>query len=441
MSTPYPYPVIFIPGIMGSALRDQYPVDPETVWSPFKMAIKAYGRITLHPDDVRYEVNEPARVSADQVFSLIYSDLIEELRHNLSPQADETVPVFPFAYDWRQPLENIQDQLDAFINEVIDRTKLLPHYHKASYGDPEKFPPQVNLVAHSMGGLVVAGYLQKYGEDSVYKVATIASPLRGSLEAVSKTVTGVGVIGDSSGSSREREAARVTPALYYLLPSFENAVEADAGLSSDLFLPDTWQPGILQTLASFIRMYGLEPGDDAQQAAQANQLLKSMLDAAWRHRARIERLQLTDSKKWLCLVGVGKETRVRMQIKKDDNGQPLFQLDDTDVVNEWNDIVPDKHIFTGDNTVPYLGARSKFIPTEQIICITPDDFGLLEIKDKLLMRAMGSFHASLPNMNLVQRLVVSHLKDQIYGDVWGRPAPDLNLGTPWDPPIVGLRKI
>jgi hypothetical protein len=101
MSALLPCPVIFIPGITGSALRDQYPVDPEAVWSPFKLVVKAYERITLHPSDTRYELIEPARATADQVFGLVYSEFIEELRHNLSPQADQPVPVFPFAYDWR----------------------------------------------------------------------------------------------------------------------------------------------------------------------------------------------------------------------------------------------------------------------------------------------------------------------------------------------------
>ena len=41
---------------MGSALRDEYPVDPETVWSPFKLLLKSYERITPHPSDVRYEL-------------------------------------------------------------------------------------------------------------------------------------------------------------------------------------------------------------------------------------------------------------------------------------------------------------------------------------------------------------------------------------------------
>ena len=428
-----PNPVIFLPGIMGRALRDEYPVDPETVWSPFKLLIKAYDRVTPHPSDVRYELQEPARVGADQVFSIVYSEFIEELRHNLSPQADQPVPVFPFAYDWRQPLENIESALANFIDEVIDRTKLLRHYYVAGFGT-KQFPAQVNLAAHSMGGMIVTGYLQKNGQDKVNKIATIATPFRGSLEAIAKTALGVAALGTTPGSPREREAARVTPALYYLLPSFDGAVVADNGLESDIFLPEAWQPGIVDTLASFIRMYGL---DQSNPQPQAKALLKSMLDAAWKNRTRLERLQLENSKDWLSIVGVNETTRVRMEINKDSNGNPRFNLTDADVRNDWRNADPKLRVFTGDNTVPYFGARAKFIPTDEVVCLSPDDFGLFEFKDRLMENT--GFHSTLPNMNLCQRLVVSHFKGQMYGDVWGRPAPDLPPGTAWDPPIKGLK--
>ncbi len=417
---------------MGSALRDQYPVSPETVWSPFKLFIKSYERITAHPSDTRYELQEPARITADQVFEIVYAEFIEELRHNLSPQADEPVPVYPFAYDWRQPLENIEDALADFIDEVIDRTRLLRHYHDAGYGT-KRFPARVNLAAHSMGGLIIAGHLQEHGEGKVDRVATMGSPFRGSLEAVAKTATGVAALGTSPGHSREREAARVTPALYYLLPSFKRAVEAEAGLADDLFLPETWQLGILDSLASFIRMYGLAPSNPD---VQANALLKAMLDGAWKHRTRLEHLSLNDSRNWLCIVGVDESTRTRMRITKNPAGKPRFDLTDGDVRNDWDDPDPAKRVYTGDNTVPYLGARAKFIPTEQVVCVTPDDFSFWEFKDRALEQT--GFHSTLPNMNLVQRLIVSHFKGSRYGDVWGRPAPDLPVGQAWDPPIKGL---
>ena len=432
MPSPYPNPVIFIPGIMGSALRDQYPVSPETVWSTFKLAIKAYERITPHPSDTRYELQEPSRVVADQVLELIYSEFIEELRHNLTAKADEPVPVFPFAYDWRQPLELIEAQLAGFIEEVIARTRLLRHYHDAGFGS-NRFPARVNLAGHSMGGLVIAGYLQRNGQKKVHRVATLGTPFRGSLEAVAKTAMGVAALGASPGSSREREAARVTPALYYLLPSFKAAVQAEAGLSDDLFVPASWQPGVLKTLEEFIRLYGVEP---AHPERQAFDLLKAMLDGAWRHRTRLEKLELQGSRDWLAIVGVDASTRVNMRIAKDSAGQPRFDLSDADIRNDWKNDQPRERVFTGDNTVPYLGARAKFIPVEQVVCVTPDDFSFWEFKDRIL--AATGFHSALPTLNLAQRLVVSHFKGQASGNIWGRPAPDLQPGIPWNPPIAGL---
>jgi hypothetical protein len=315
---------------------------------------------------------------------------------------------------------------------VIDRTKLLRHYHDAGFGS-KKFPAQVNLVAHSMGGLILAGYLQANGMGKVNRVATIATPFRGSLEAVAKTTVGVAALGASSGSSREREAARVTPALYYLLPSFRGAVEAAANLSDDLFLAKAWQPGVIDSLASFIRLYGLDSTNPDQKAVK---LLQEMLDHAWSHRTRIEKLQLPDSKKWLCIVGVDEKTRVRMTIDKDPQNNPRFDLTDADVTNEWHAADPRQRICTGDNTVPYLGSRAKFIPTEQVICLTPSDFSFWEFKDRLLEQ--GGFHSSLPNMNLVHRLIISHFKEQRFGEIWGRIPPDIPAGTAWDPPIAGL---
>jgi pimeloyl-ACP methyl ester carboxylesterase len=432
--TTYPCPVIFLPGIMGSALRDQYPVDPETVWSPFKLLLKAYDRVTLHPTDPRYELVEPSRVAADQVFGIIYGDLIEEMRHNLSPQADEPVPVFPLAYDWRQPLETVEATLAAFIDEVIDRTRLLGHYHHAGYGTV-RFPAKVNLVAHSMGGLIIAGYLQKYGAVKVNKVVTIAAPLRGSLEAVTKTAIGLGALGVTSGTSREREAARITPALYYLLPSFAGAVASDSSPAEDLFTPGSWQPGIVESIASFVRRYGVDKTDPA---GQAGRLLTFMLNAARRHRSRVESLTLADPKMWLSIVGVGAKARTGMRISRDSTGAPKFEFADSEVHNDWKPEAPEGKIKTGDNTVPYLGARTSFIPTEQVVCVAPNDFDFWELRDRFLEST--GFHSSLPNMNLVQRLAVSHLKDRIYGDIWARAAPDLDPGVSWDPPIAGLKR-
>ena len=55
------------------------------------------------------------------------------------------------AYEMQRPV--VEDH--AVVEETIERTALMRNYFKAGYSDRKK----VNLVGHSMGGLVVATYL------------------------------------------------------------------------------------------------------------------------------------------------------------------------------------------------------------------------------------------------------------------------------------------
>ncbi len=73
-------PVIVVPGITATYLRDQYPLPPEIVWAVIG---KDYRRVALHPDNVRLEAKEPARIVPDQLYEIAYEELIEELRYNL----------------------------------------------------------------------------------------------------------------------------------------------------------------------------------------------------------------------------------------------------------------------------------------------------------------------------------------------------------------------
>lgn len=73
--------------------------------------------------------------------------------------------LFVFAYDWRKPVDYNSDKLDAFI--------------KAKIGSDKK----VNIVGHSMGGLVARDYAQKYGLDNINKIITLGSPFKGAVDA------------------------------------------------------------------------------------------------------------------------------------------------------------------------------------------------------------------------------------------------------------------
>ncbi len=449
-------PVVVVPGITATHLRDEYPVDPEGVWG---MVRKSWERIQLHPDDVRWEQKEPARVRADAVFGFPYGDLVEELRHDLSEAADEPVPVYPFAYDWRQPLDAVEADLAAFVEEVVARTALLRHYHAVGYTARRG---QVDLVGHSMGGLVIAGYLQRTAGKRVRRVATLGAPFRGSFEAALKVVTGQGELPGES-ASREREAARLTPSLYHLLPRYRGAVTADAGLGVDLFRAATWQASVVRTLAEQIRMHGLEGADRDADALlpAARELLQRLLTQASEHRTRVGRLGLSavglTKDDWLALVGLGEETRVHLHITVGPDGGPWFDLRSADRKNGYpsgsprrKDEPPARPVDTGDGTVPYDAAVPAFLGPENVVGLTSADFGYWELRDRLLARGVAgrhvSLHSLLPAMNVAQKLVVCHLKGEAggkgkaHGGVWGRRAPDLAPDAPWRPPLEGLRE-
>lgn len=429
-------PVILVPGITASVLHDEYELPPEAVWTTALR--RRYERVTLHPltldatDRPPYELLEPARVAPRGPFPLIYEDLIEELRDGLSEAQPGPVPVFPFGYDWRMPLDHTEQLLAAFVDEVIDRTLLLPHYRNdGGYRDH----PSVSLIGHSMGGLVIAGYVQRHSGRRVDKVVTIASPFRGSYEAVLKLTTGTGDFGDDSGNARERRMARLTPALYHLLPGF-GGVDADDGLETDLFHPDAWQPGVVRTIEQQVSDWSVAGPD----------LFRAMLDQARAHRDRISTLQLTDADRqlttdgWLAIAGVDCETRVGLRIRLDKNGKPQFHLRSAERLNRWNerDAGPGGSRHTGDGTVPLAAAIPPFLDESRLVCVTPGDFGYWELRDRALTRFAG-FHGLMPKMNMLHRLILRFLQEEgdPYGSTWGRRLPGVKS---WNPPLAPLRE-
>ena len=418
------HPVIVVPGITATQLHDQYPLPPELVWS---VLTKEYERVSLHPDNMRYEAREPARVQPGPVLEVAYRELVEELRHNLTQKEDQPVPVYPFGYDWRQPLEETEAQLAALIDEVIERTRLMRHYANAGY----ERDPKVHLVGHSMGGLAITGCLERLGRKArVAKVATLATPYSGSFEAVIQLATGTANLGAGTPSSREREAARATPAVYHLLPTCP-------GLESGnrrIFDSTIWQQSILDTLEEYVRLHAVST---KERKAQARELFAGLLKAAEKHRDRIDGFRLSSAglkkEDWLCVAGVDAVTRVALKVEQTRRG-PQFVLDSADRKNEWLTVGDEqRRRLTGDGTVPLEAAIPKFLSADNVVCVRPNDYGYWELQDRLTTRLAG-FHGILPNMDMLHRLVVRHLtgRPDRRGNTWGRPVPGV---TKWSPPL------
>ena len=419
-------PVIVIPGITATSLIDDYPLKVDEIWT--MVFNKEYERVALHPDDMRYEAVQPAHVAVGQPFP-VYDDLIRALRHELSPRADQPTPVFAFPYDWRMDVRASAAKLGAFVDEVLARTKLLRHYADAD-------DLQVDLVGHSMGGLVICEYLSQFGRRSnVGKVATIGTPFLGTVEAIVKITTGMSLLTGPEPKEREREAARVMPALYQLFPSYADAIKNPQGDDVDIFNCANMQSSVIDSLTEFVRMYSVST-KSGERRSQAKKILEDMLGSAREHRQTVSDFNISSAaltqSDWLAIIGVGEKTRVQLTVDRDRRG-PWFIIDESQFVNELDgDNIRSRR--TGDGTVPLPGALPPFIAASRVVCVTEADLGVLELRDRLMVN-LGGFHGLLPRLNLVQRLVSKHLQPAYRGRVWGRRLPG---SRSWNPPLPGL---
>jgi pimeloyl-ACP methyl ester carboxylesterase len=402
-------PVIVVPGIKASGLEDYYPPEREILWSA--VTTQQYERVAMHPDDLRFETMEPAQVRTSSPFALVYKDLIEALRYELTPDSRKPVPVFGLGYDWRQDCFRSAEHLEAMIDEALARTRLMPHYKGNA-------PDRVDIVAHSMGGLVVGLLLAQKGRAArIRRVVTIASPFRGAVDSIALLAMGAGNLSGEQAREREREAARTMPSVYQLLPSYPEAVESEIPELRDLYDVESWQRSIIQTLELYRKRVNADTsGED---------LLRAHLKQAKKVRDALRKLDLSQAleggaRSWLAIAGACEPTTVRVGIKRDGRF-PRFDFPPPE--QKWPEVD------TGDGTVPLHGAAPPFLPCEQVVCVTRDDFSFWELKDRIILR-FGGFHAALPAMNLVQRLCTRFLRNDYRGPVWGRPYPGVEK-TDW----------
>lgn len=453
-------PIIIVHAVTASGLHDFYPPDQERVWSPIELALADYDRITFAPEagkkpgDVRYEAIEPALIRPSELFGLVYKELISELKHNLSYGDVPVQPVYPFVYDWRQDNFVTIRHLAAFVDEVIARTNLMPHVP-----GPAGEPPcdAVDLIGHSMGGLVIAGCIARgllgRGKASkVRRVVTLGTPFRGATTAITKLATGVGTLTGRGAKERERTTARLTPTVYQLLPSFRGALrdgpleprlapEADP---DDIWKRDTFQPSILDTIAEHARAAAAREGTTLKEArATAEGVMDDMLAAARQYRALTDSVDPAtmlrppaEGGAWLAILGAGEKTHIHAGITDRGRASQLFDFRPAGFSSDsWDaaDLGRDDNEFTGDETVPIRSAAPPWKESwRHCVVVKRQDFGwLAEPGDRLLQDRLG-LHSALPLLNLAQRWIINFLRPEWagnprkfgqHGRLWGRPAP------------------
>ncbi len=418
---PLPRPVIVVPGNPGSALIDLYPVRPDDIWAQgealgfIPRQIKKLDRVPVHPDEFLYSLNtsggpaRPSRLVPLNPLARPYEDLVETLRGELY-EAYKPAPVFPFGYDWRMPAATAAQSLGSFIDVVLGTTGLLP--------DARPNPPsEVDIVAHSFGGVVTARYLhlcQKSGRPSrVRKVVSLGSPLSGAAEAVWKL----------TGDLKERHVARTLPSVYELLPWFDDAVLDNRGKAVDLAVAGNWPTSVQSGLAEYCTTIGAK--------AKGPELFKRLLKVAVENRNALRSLDLNNPNTlpggpagWLPMAGMGEATHVRIRVDRDPAGNPWFEAEEGRGAGAKE---------TGDGTVPLLGAVPPFLDKERLVCFKDDE---TELKERATMLGLGellgaaSFHAFLPMMNAAQRVAVAFLRDgSTKGDLKARKFPGVKKPT------------
>jgi pimeloyl-ACP methyl ester carboxylesterase len=246
-------PVILIPGVFGSRLRDR--ASGEEVWPGpwWRLATSSYPELALdfdaatgQPKDSRLEAFGIAEQAFGQDF---YRPIIDTLvRHGgyvrsvvgTKPQANER-RLYVFAYDWRQDNVRSAQQLHRTIEAI-----------RAAHGDPAL---KVDLVAHSMGGLVARYYL-RFGDADVLdgtprqvtmdgaarvrKLVLLGTPNLGSVSSLHAFLTG-----ERIGLARIAPRTLATlPSGYQLFPHplahWLIGIDGQP-VADDLFDAATWQ--------------------------------------------------------------------------------------------------------------------------------------------------------------------------------------------------------
>jgi hypothetical protein len=239
-------------------------------------------------------------------------------------------------------------------------------------------------------------------------VATIATPFQGSVNSILRMTKGV-------GRPSEREGARLTPALYHLLPTFQGAVEIPPGLPQSIFDAGCWQVSVIESIAEALRLYGADP--PAAKGARldlARDVLQGLLDAAKAHDRAVREFDPGahgfSADNWLAFIGVGEKTWQRAVVKAPRNNPQFDFSDESLFADEWSKD-NDGAMTTGDGVVPRRSAVPPFAAQVAIKTMSSKDFEPLEIKDKVLTR-FADLHGIIPNMNVLQRDLTSFLGDK-----------------------------
>ena len=381
-------PVVVVHGIQGSWLKDEYPVDYQDsiLWTGILR--KNFGALHLHELDATVDAVPTRLVHPHQAVPLIYESLVDEIREELE---DDHPYVYVFTYDWRKDNRVAAAELGRFVERVLHIASV--HERKKAARAPKK----VNLIGHSMGGLVIKWYVtrvlnaQQAGR-MIDKVITIATPYRGSLKAVEALLPGARNLFGVENQKSMRHSARTMPGIYQLLPSWPEAVvSSETGRNLPIFKSENWQTSLVKALRKrFDKTFFPRMLADAKAFTTA-------VSQPWSEALRRR-----------IFVVCGVETDTWWQVPVETTKGNRFRFDDARY--ERPRIAGDKRAVGGDGTLHNVSSERPELPGK-----APGKHCLWD-KKRRIRDILGGHHANMPNHGRVQDWILSLLELNVHGD-------------------------
>lgn len=246
-------PVVFIHGILGSKLKDEN-TDEELWFGPlWKLLFHHHGDLAMEIDPATLQPQAgsltPFAIADNTAGKDYYGNVLRTLDevggYEMAAPGQEVRPgvkyYYPFHYDWRLDNAHNAARLADFIDQI-----------RVDFGDPGL---KVDILAHSMGGLIARYYIRygrfdvldgnefpvnMYGGERVRRVILLGTPNLGSVIMLNALIDGIQVGFRKIGS----EILVTMPSMYQLLPHPLNnwIVTAEgAPLDRDIFDVNIWR--------------------------------------------------------------------------------------------------------------------------------------------------------------------------------------------------------
>ena len=323
-------PVILVPGIMGTQLFKNYD-DFGEVWPNITTLVLSFfdgflDDLILKPDGTE-NADKPI-ILGDIIRKTPSTDTFDGLITELkSGGYEEGIDLFVFPYDWRKDNTETAEKLKDKIDLVLRHSAL----------------KKVDLVAHSMGGLVVKKYLADYGKEKVDQVFFVGTPQIGAPKAFKALMYGDDMGIEKWGipflsPNRIRVISQNMPAVYELLPSKKYVDTQNNKYITDLFTRFLFGNELSDLDYQKTKDLMLKEGRNKEMFTKAESLHDSVDD-----------LDLTGMDVY-NFIGSGLPTLKKIIVKDKRTRRGLLSLFSADYKLEYGD---------GDQTVPKISADSE----------------------------------------------------------------------------------